>query len=92
MSDRVLPKTARTLVDAVLDAGWQLSVEWSTQGGHLFVTIHAKHCDDWARCVRATWHSLDTGTVWLFSCLLGAGVNCPNATLKATLAYVRGES
>lgn len=92
MTDRTLPKPARGLVDHLLDAGWQMSLNWSDQGGALHVTIRGMDPTDPARRAQATWHSRDTGTLRLFTCLVGAGIKCHDSTLTKAVEYIGGES
>jgi hypothetical protein len=89
--DRHLPTSARLLTTTILDAGWQLAVNWSDQGGSLHVTIDGMDPTDPARQVRVTWHSRTTGTLRLFSCLVGAGIKCHHSTLTKAQAYIRSE-
>lgn len=90
-TDRHMPPPARQLVYALIDAGWQLRVTWSTQGGYLHVTIDGTDPDpqqDIPRAVHATWHTRPHGTLRLFSCLIGPTRACHDATLKQAMTYV----
>ena len=80
------------LARGLVDAGWQLAVNWSALGGYLHVTIDGTDPDDITHRVRVTWHSRDTGTLRLFSCLVGSGIKCHDSTLTKAQGYIRGES
>lgn len=66
-----LPKPAVRLLDAARSSGALWALQWQEDsGGSAFVEFRiGRHGQDAHTEVRASWHTRDTGTLRLFSCI-----------------------
>lgn len=71
MSARLKRPRALTDLIALLDeTGWSYAVEQAKDsGGAPYITVRGKPAWDNFTEIRATWHSRDTGTLRLVSCI-----------------------
>lgn len=81
------PKNARPLVDALLEAGWSFVVmHGADTGSSPYVSVEGKGDDSEVKC---TWHTRETGTYRLFTCLVRSpGQAWHHSTLRKALEAV----
>jgi hypothetical protein len=83
----MIPANARELIDACLDNGWSILVQHGIDtGSSPYISVEAAKPTN--RKIKVTWHTRNTGTYRLFSCMTGRP-GMRDVTLKAALAFAR---
>jgi hypothetical protein len=64
------PPRLAGLIELLDSSGWSFAVQHgSDSGGALFIAVQGRPGWDDVTAIRVTWHSRDTGTLRLFSCM-----------------------
>ena len=84
------PKAMRALASALEAARWRIEVgAGSDDLGNPFLTVESQDPAESCNAVRVVWHTRDSGTYRLFSCLLMRPYRgWQHATLKAVHKFV----
>ena len=84
----MIPAKCTELVSALLANGWSFVLQHGKDTGDSpFISIEAKKHKD-GKTIRTTWHTRQTGTYRLFSCM----VNKHDVTLTKAMEVVREEA